>query len=157
MKHHITIFMLLIAISLNAFSQDKKPPKFDFDKFKAEKIAFITEAIDLTPEEAQAFWPIYNECEKKKWELIKVRHDLEHQLQEGIKEMSDTEYKKLAIKFASSPIEDGKLNVEYNNKYLEILPPKKVLDLYVAEMEFRGKMLRNYRDKEKDRNEKPED
>ena len=149
MKKTILIIILVIVSSVQAFTQGKGHHKFDYDKFKAEKIAFITEAIELTPEEAQKFWPVYNEFEKKKWELIKSRHELENKLQEELKEMSKAEYVKLSEELAGFPIIDGKLNMEYNAKFLEILSPKKVVQLYIAEVNFRGKLLRKYRDSDK--------
>lgn len=149
MKGLATIAFIFVIVS-GSFTQvnAQRNKGFDYDKFKAEKIAFITEAIDLTPAEAQHFWPVYNEYEKKKWELIQSRHDLERKLREGLEEMSEAEYKKLSVKLAAFPIEDGQLNTEYNNKFLEILSAKKVVQLYIAEIDFRGKMLRNYRDRD---------
>ena len=32
------------------------------EKIQSEKIAFLTTEIGLTPEEAQAFWPVYNQA-----------------------------------------------------------------------------------------------
>lgn len=153
MRRFSTILLVLV-ISLGSFAQGRKHNRFDFDKFKAEKIAFITDAIDLTPDEAEKFWPVYNEYEKKKWELIQSRHDLERKLGNELEEMSEDEYKKLSVKLSSFPIEDGQLNVEYNNKFLEILSAKKVVQLYIAEIDFRGKMLRDYRDRDKENKEK---
>ena len=41
------------------------------DKVKSEKIGFITVELNLTPEEAQVFWPVYNEIANRKAELQK--------------------------------------------------------------------------------------
>ena len=35
------------------------------EKLKAHKIAYITERLQLTPAEAEKFWPVYNELEAK--------------------------------------------------------------------------------------------
>jgi hypothetical protein len=40
---------------------------------------------------------------------------------------------------------EGDLFIEYNDKFLKILPPKKVVQLYVAERSFRGFLLREYK------------
>lgn len=152
MKKIILVSLLIPVFTLQVFSQHKRHENFDYEKFKAEKIAFITEAIELTPAEAETFWPVYNEFEKKKWELISGRHDLEKDLQENIGELTSQEYKELSIRLASFPVEDGKLNIEYNTKFLELLSSKKVVQLYIAEVNFRGKLLRKYRESEKKEN-----
>ena len=43
------------------------------EKMMSEKIAFLTHEINITPEEAQAFWPVYNKVGK---ELDQARHDV---------------------------------------------------------------------------------
>lgn len=148
MKTRIVICLLTILLSTSAFVFGQGPGKgdhFDFDKFKADKIAFITEAINLTPAEAQKFWPVYNEYEKKKWAMMSERHNLENSLKDKIQPMSDKEYIELSKKLASFPKMDGELNLEYNDKFLKILSPEKVVKLYIAEVNFRGSLLRKYR------------
>ena len=51
------IFTILFVVGcLNAAAQ----PNVRLERFKALKVAFITEKLDLSPKEAQGFWPIYN-------------------------------------------------------------------------------------------------
>ena len=47
------LFLLMASISFAQGFRDKK------EKVKALKVAYITEQLDLTTEEAQKFWPIY--------------------------------------------------------------------------------------------------
>ena len=47
----------------------------EFERIQAEKIAFITQELDLSPEEAQAFWPVYNQCWKEAREANKKMRD----------------------------------------------------------------------------------
>jgi hypothetical protein len=44
---------------------------------------------------------------------------------------------------------EGALMTSYNEKFLKVLAPKKVLKLYKAENEFRMNMIRKYRDGDK--------
>jgi len=57
--------LLLVAISTVAVAQ----PQNAREKIEAAKIALITERLNLTPEQAQKFWPVYNEYSKKQQEL----------------------------------------------------------------------------------------
>ncbi|MBN2262005.1 MAG: hypothetical protein JW735_03770 [Prolixibacteraceae bacterium] len=145
MKIRIVFFTLLFVSLFGAQANDKPQGKFDFEKFKAEKISFFTSALDLTPKEAEVFWPVYNEFESKKWEISKQRRELDQSLMNGVAEMSDKEYTELSRKIVSLFIEDNKLTEEYNERFLKILPPKKVVMLYVTEMNFRNHLLRKYR------------
>ena len=60
---------LLTAAALFAQPQGNKQfeeqRKKEFDRIQAEKIAFITQELDLSPAEAQVFWPVYNACWKE--------------------------------------------------------------------------------------------
>ncbi|MCF8358928.1 MAG: hypothetical protein K9H26_09235 [Prolixibacteraceae bacterium] len=150
-RNLLLIIFLLFSVSLLAgtFRGDK----FDFDKFKARKVAYITEAIDLTPAEAEVFWPVYNELEKKRFELMQERRKTEEIMEGETKKMSDAEYTELSRKMASFMKSESDLIIEYNEKFLDILPPKKVVELYKAEHSFREELLKEYRHrKDKDRN-----
>jgi hypothetical protein len=59
MKRLLFSILFLSVIGLNGFSQDddNKP---DGSRLEALKIAYLTKKLNLTPEEAQRFWPIYN-------------------------------------------------------------------------------------------------
>lgn len=145
MRQKLTIGVLILFFALPTMARDLTQGKFDFDKFKAEKVAFITDAINLTPAEAQVFWPVYNEFEKKRWDLSKERRELDQSLRQGVKEMTDKEYIDLSRKITSLQAQESKLAEEYNEQFLKILPPKKVVNLYVAELNFRNQLLRKYR------------
>jgi hypothetical protein len=54
----------------------------------------------------------------------------------------------LSKKLVSFQKTEGDLFIEYNDKFLKILPPKKVIQLYVAEKEFKGFLLREYKNGE---------
>ena len=66
MKKLIPILVLLISFS--GFAQ--RGAKMN-ERIKAQKTAFITERLSLTADEAEKFWPIYNEIETKKKALRK--------------------------------------------------------------------------------------
>ncbi len=120
-----------------------------WEKIKAEKVAFITTQLSLTPAEAQKFWPIYNEMEQQRWDAQKARRDLENKVSEAEESLSENEIVKLTRDFAGSMANEGALMSGYNEKLLKVLPAKKVLKLYKAENEFRMNMIRKYRDGDK--------
>ena len=57
--------MLLLAFSLTSsvYAQDQPDPK-EHEKIKALEVAFISRKPNLTENEAQRFWPVYNEYKR---------------------------------------------------------------------------------------------
>ena len=60
MKQLIFLILLHAAFGITALAQGNQR---DLDKLQAYKIAFLTRKLDLSAEEAQKFWPIYNKYE----------------------------------------------------------------------------------------------
>src|SRR5690606_39962633 len=46
-------------------------PAYDKEKLESAKVAFITQRLDLTSEQAEKFWPKYNQHNEKKWKLMR--------------------------------------------------------------------------------------
>lgn len=120
------------------------------ERYRTEKVAFLTSKMELTPAEAEKFWPVYNQLEKERWEAQKSRRDLEDKVRDAEENLSENEITKLTRDFAGSMQKEGDLMTSYNEKFLKVLPPKKVLKLYKAENEFRMNMIRKYRDNNKE-------
>lgn len=122
-----------------------------FEKIKAEKISFFTSKLDLTPAEAQAFWPVYNEYEKKRFEIQRQIHDFERMSDEAYAKLSETEIEKMTNNYIELFEREASLRKEYHKQFQKILPKKKVLLMYRTENEFRSHMIREYRkDQKKD-------
>lgn len=140
----ITLTLLLFCGSLMA--QPGKPSKEMREKIETMRIAYLTERINLTPQEAQVFWPIYNQYREEFETLIhrgeKDDRPPHHLSDEELNKMSDKEVRDMLI----NEMEKQKLLVEHREKYFkkftEILPIKKVALLYDAEREFQRKLMR---------------
>ena len=66
MKTKFLHLFLFLFISNWGFSQDFKEKK---EKIRGLKIAFISQKLSLTPEEAEKFWPVYNKYDTKIMDL----------------------------------------------------------------------------------------
>src|ERR687890_150383 len=55
MKKILLLTLFFLNFSYFCYSQDKRE-----DKIKAIQIAYLTEQLQLTPDEAQKFWPVFN-------------------------------------------------------------------------------------------------
>lgn len=149
MKKLIAIH-ILSALFYAVYAQPGKDADHDWwEKYRSEKVAFLTSFLELSPREAQQFWPLYNELEKERWEAQRLRKELEEKVLEAKETMADYKIKQLTREFAGSMKKEADMLVTYNEKFLEILPPGKVLKLYKAESEFRMHMIKKFRDRRK--------
>jgi hypothetical protein len=137
----LALFMLM-AFSGNIFAQRQPDRVRNVDRIKAQRIAFLTEKMSLTPEEAQKLWPVLIEFnDKRKQLLIEFRASW----------LSDTDVSKLtdkeAEKYAEAHVlhieKSAKLARELHEELKKILPPKKIALLYEAEEEFNRKLMRD--------------
>jgi hypothetical protein len=140
----ITLLSIFTVVTLTA--QERRGPSPEmFEKIKAEKISFFTAKLDLKPSEAQAFWPVYNEFEKKRFEIQRRIHEFERMPEEKFTNLSESEIEKMMNNYIESFEQEALLLKEYNKQFLKILPKKKVLMMYRTENEFRSHLIREYK------------
>src|SRR5438477_13202007 len=60
MKKILLIVFLALGFALKGFSQQDVTDPKDGSRLEALKIAYLTKKLDLSSEEAQRFWPVYN-------------------------------------------------------------------------------------------------
>jgi len=146
MKKLLLISILSIFSITILIAQEKTGSTTEmFEKIKAEKISFFTEKLSLTPSEAQAFWPVYNEFEKKRFDIQRQIHEFEHMPEDKVNSLSDSEIDQMTNNYVSSFEKEAMLLKEYNKQFLKVLPKKKVLMMYRTENQFRGHLIREYK------------
>ncbi len=150
----ILIFSLLAFVSSALFAQNGPGPgkgsgpenfKYKKEKMNAMKVAFITDQIDLTTEEAQRFWPIYNEMDKKVEALRMVTMEKMHALKkEGktVDDLSDAELQKLMLERLDNDEKIAQIKKQYHEKFLKALGTKKTAKFYMAEMDFSRELMK---------------
>lgn len=116
-----------------------------FEQVEAEKIAFFTRFMDLTSEEAKDFWPVYDDFQNQRNQLVWERQSLSRQFAGNYEDLSADESEDIADRFIGLQVKESDLVSEYHSRFKEILPPKKVMRLYQAENEFKTQLLRRIR------------
>jgi len=139
-KYRILLVVLLFASNLS-FSQDCPRYKENRKKIEAEKVAFITNKLDLSIEEAQSFWPVYNEYQKKRKDIFIEKREIHKNLTNNIDTLSDEEIISALNKINKIKLKEVQLEKDYTDKYLKVLPPKKIIILHKTEMEFKRTLL----------------
>ena len=145
----MTLALLILGTSLGSIAQEKGKEVKRENK-KAEKIAFISTKLELTAEEAEKFWPVYNASEAE-FKLLKKEHKAAMGEKKKISEMSDNEVEKLLDKGLEIQQKELEIRKKYLVKFKEVLPIKKVAKLTRLEHEFRK---RNF-PKKGDKRERP--
>ena len=117
-------------------------------KIMSEKIAFLTVEMGITPEEAQVFWPIYNEVSKKNDEAMHKVFTSYKALDQALNEGKDSkEIQKHLDAYLDAIEEQKEVNSDAADKYKSVLPVEKVARLYIGEEKFRRQHIRNLHNK----------
>jgi len=117
------------------------------EKVEAMKIGFITQKLDLTPEEARVFWPVYNQMSGELEAIRKNRRSDMRDAKDDFSTMSDKDVEKLVDNEIVSRQNELDILKKYHSQFKKILPIKKVALLYRAEEEFKRHLLNEIRNK----------
>jgi len=147
MKNRVKIGVLglFMLVGTFAFSQNR-PGR---ERIKSLKVAFITERLNLTSEEAQVFWPLYNEHESN-IEAIKrkERVDVLSKLQD-FEYLTESEASRLLDKLLDLEAEKHGLHIAYMERMSEVLGAKKSFKLIRAEEDFKKRLLKEIQKRRK--------
>ncbi len=139
--------ILLFLFAINTFAQPRLKEKKE--QIKALKVAYITEELQLTSEEATKFWPVFNAFEDKQKELRqeKMRSN-KNRLDAGeVDAMSEKEATNLLNQMESTEDDLYQLRKKFIVSLKGILPAKKIIKLKRSEEGFNRKLLKQYREK----------
>lgn len=145
----ITVIVILIS-GLCVAQPGKLKQRFQEkkEKVKSMKVAFITNELNLTPEEAEKFWPLFNAFEEKQREIRqeKLKNYLDRSKAENL---SEKEAQSLLNQMEATEDELHQLRKKFLASLKGVLPATKILKLKNAEDEFSKKLLQQYRDAKK--------
>jgi len=112
------------------------------ERVRAEKVAFLTEQIDLTESEAQVFWPIYNQIQKEQREAFEAVRKAYEAMENGVKEgKTGKDMEKLVKAYVEAKDKSDGFETKAFNQLIKALPAEKVARYYVAEEKFRQQQI----------------
>ena len=152
MKNYKLFIVTVFLISIASFGQNgpmREHFKEKKEKIKALKVAFITTELNLTPDEAAKFWPLFNAFEDRQQEIKKQKFKayLERTDNNAIDKLSEKEAATLLTQIESTEDELYQLKKKFVFNLKGILPSTKILKLKKAEEQFSKKLLQQYLDK----------
>lgn len=135
------VLLFSIVIGASAMAQNDADKKQEIENVK---VAFISSKLELTTEEAQKFWPIYNAYRKEFKEVIKLKHESKRNQQGSPNQQLDRE-----INFDERILG---LKKKYRMEFSKVIPPAKVLLFFDAEREFREHLIKQLRERRQQNN-----
>ena len=142
MKYIFLLFSLfLFNQSINAQEEER------FDRIEAILVAHITKALDLSKEEAEKFWPIFNVFSKKEFELRTNQRKLVRSLNAKMETLTDKEIADFNSKFDKVRDDLYKNEADLYKQLKGIISEKKILKLKIARENFQKHLLHQLRHK----------
>lgn len=140
------IYALFILIALSLFfhppaSQAQKGGDTEIkDRIRAAEIAYLAQKLDLTPDEAQKFWPLYNQYTKEVEILIAERRKRNKTPQQDRQPADANElgYERRMLD----------IKTHYSQEFQKVLPPAKAGNVFRSEREFRNQLIRTMKDRQ---------
>jgi hypothetical protein len=131
--------ILFLNMSTELIAQERRE---HYQRIEAIKVAFITKKLDLTTEEAQKFWPVYNNYQKELMVLMRKRREDRQKTDIDPNEKINED-----LTYESRMLD---LKKKYKKLYLKVIPAEKVLLLYQAEREFREHLIKQLKHRRSD-------
>ncbi|MBE9602999.1 hypothetical protein [Pedobacter sp. MC2016-24] len=134
------LFTLPIVVSAQGFGDRR-------NEIETYKIAFLTQKLDLSAEEAKIFWPIYNDWQREQEEFRKERSQkmISFRKISEIEELSDNQIQALITNDFNMRQRELNLDRRYYSKLRENLPIKIIGKFYRAQEAFKKELLSKYR------------
>lgn len=123
---NIALYLLLFFLAVPVSAQMDKKSSYDKEKLESAKVAFITQRINLTPDQAEKFWPLYHQHHEKKSVLMKNMHEL---VKIGDREISNEEARDLIDKKFEMEQEILELDKAFLSNIVQVISPVQALKL----------------------------
>ena len=134
-------FILMIALGLQLAWAQPPGGQERNERIEAMKVSFITEQLDLTPEEAKVFWPIHNAYEKEKKSMMQAYRQRAGNTTQDLNELTSDEAKNLIAKEIEFQQKRVDMMKQYVGKFQSVLPVEKVAILLTLENKFKKKLV----------------
>ena len=114
---------MLFSIAGTAIAQEQQPDPKQEEKIQTLEIAFISRKLNLTTDEAQKFWPVYNEYKRDMRQvMINQKNNPNKDVIVGEQQIIDVRKK-------------------YRERFVGVIGQPRMNKFFQAEREFRGVLL----------------
>jgi len=138
----IALFILLPGLAL------AQGPRQGDEKIEAAKVAFFTQKLDLSSDEAKIFWPIYNDYQKEQGALRRDRYKsmISFRKVTEIDDLTDAQIQALIAGDFDFKQRDLNIEKKYYAKFKASgLSIKQIGKFYRAQEAFKKELLSRFR------------
>ncbi|PKV63023.1 hypothetical protein [Pontibacter ramchanderi] len=139
MKRLPFILVLFCALAFGSTTAMAQSGRSQDKNVEAAKVAFFTDKMGLTTEQSQKFWPLYNEYETKRRELVRSYRS---GYREDVDQLSEQEAKARLDGMFSTREKELELEKEYVARYQRVISSNQIIKLYRSEREFTKLLLK---------------
>lgn len=138
----IALFSMLHAFSLSA--QDKGERQQWMNEIQQYKRTYFAKELDLTREQQNRFFPLYEEMETQIRQIDDDTRVMERRVADAGDDASNIEYEKATEAMYDAKVKGAALEKDYMVKFKEILSPRQLFQLKTVERRFSREMMRQH-------------
>lgn len=132
------ILCLMFFMAATASMAQTKSNRISEAEFRKAKQEYLTRELELSEKESKAFFPLYEEFQKKKKDI----YEENQQLMARADIAGEKEYRKIINRLLDLQIMSDELEKKYYDKFSQVLSYKKLFKLNKAESAFQKHMLK---------------
>ncbi|MGY6523053.1 MAG: Spy/CpxP family protein refolding chaperone [Mongoliitalea sp.] len=137
---YLLLTSFFILMSLDGFAQRQEQRSYDREKLESARIAFITNRLDLRPEQAEKFWPLFNQYNEQRSAIMETLVSLNRTSMDN---MSDAQAKDIIQKRLNHQQKMLDLEVTFMESITKVISPKQAVQLSGVNREFTRQIYRS--------------
>ena len=137
MKRIVTFLLIIIIFPVIRSSAQNT----NMEKLNNYKIGFFTKKLNLSSEEAEKFWPVYNDYQGQRNAIQIEKLKLNRNFNQNESSLSDKQLEEMADRYVDYLVQESNLAVAFHKKLKVVLPPVKVIWYYQAENQYKVQLL----------------
>lgn len=136
------LYITLCFIVFSCFPILAQDNKEQFERIETAKVAFISNRLDLSPQEAQKFFPIYNQYQREIVNIIREKRPPRPTRPSSGSRSNNS------LDFDSDILACKK---KYLEKFKTVIPAAKAAKFFDVERDFRDQLFRELESRSRDR------
>ena len=137
MKKVVCILLMILAMPcIKSAAQNT-----NLEKLNNYKIGFFTKRLNLTSQEAEKFWPVYNEYQVQRNQIQLEKMKINRTFNQNESTLNDKQLEEMGDKYVDLLVQESGLAVTFHKKLKTVLLPAKVIIYYQAENQYKVQLL----------------
>jgi len=138
----ITKYLIILILPLFIFSQDKNDRKERYERMQSRKIAFMSNKVELSPDQAQVFWPIYNKYNSEIRSIRDSSKNIMRKYKNNKSSMNNDELGQVIDVMLKTEQRYLEIKIKYVKEFYNIISNRQMIELYDAEEAFKKDLLK---------------